>query len=367
MRRLPAHGEAAEAAHWPPWQAAAIRYLRERTDFNRSGGMGEGARRLAAFIFGVATHYATDELWEGLTPQLGRGQGMVRALSSFNLGHDGLSGDDEAVANMDADFHAPLGIGMGGIHPWKRDFPLDDAVAIYREYAGFPQVTRQSLANCRVLFDLGLWAEKSFGAMLFPVVAEMGAIPAFPPAPMVAERALELPLGGVDDAAVWASWVWERVARWMDEGPHRRRRRGGAVPSDRMRPTKPPTKRSTKRSTLTPTRGRGAAAAARRDGEGWAAQLVGALAPLQRDAHALMALDEADIDVALVDDADPSRGVVYLGSLHAADARVHALASTLEAFAAAVAGDDALAFFGARSSASARQRGVRPVASRATM
>lgn len=28
-----------------------------------------------------------------------------------------------------------------------------------------------------------------------------------------------MPIGGVDDMAVWASYEWERIARWMDEGP----------------------------------------------------------------------------------------------------------------------------------------------------
>ena len=35
----------------------------------------------------VSVHYISDELWEGLNPQIGRGQGFVRTLSSFNLGH----------------------------------------------------------------------------------------------------------------------------------------------------------------------------------------------------------------------------------------------------------------------------------------
>ena len=165
-------------------QAAAIRYLRERTDFNRSGGMGGRAQTGGAHL-GVAT-LRTDELWEGLMPQLGAGRDGASAVE-LQLGARWTRGDQELIANL------TLVSTRRSASAWtastlKRDFPLDDAVQIYREYAGFPQVTRQSLANCRVLFDLGLWAEKSFGA-LFPVVAEMGAIPAFPPAPMVAERA----------------------------------------------------------------------------------------------------------------------------------------------------------------------------------
>lgn len=36
--------------------------------------------------------------------------------------------------------------------------------------------------------------------------------------PMVAERLIDLPIGGVDDMAVWAAWVWQRVARWLNDG-----------------------------------------------------------------------------------------------------------------------------------------------------
>lgn len=35
---------------------------------------------------------------------------------------------------------------------------------------------------------------------------------------MVAERLVDLPIGGIDDMAVWASWVWQRLARWLNFG-----------------------------------------------------------------------------------------------------------------------------------------------------
>ena len=37
--------------------------------------------------------------------------------------------------------------------------------------------------------------------------------------PLMAERMLDLPIGGVDDMAVWTGFVWERIARWLDNGP----------------------------------------------------------------------------------------------------------------------------------------------------
>ena len=35
----------------------------------------------------------------------------------------------------------------------------------------------------------------------------------------MAERMLDLPIGGIDDMAIWTGFVWERVARWIDSGP----------------------------------------------------------------------------------------------------------------------------------------------------
>ena len=92
--------DAGEAAHWPPFQAAAAQIIRARPDFDTEWGQVHPPRsspsrrtasawaadlagvprrqetqKIVAFTFGVAVHYITDETWEGLTDQLGRGQG----------------------------------------------------------------------------------------------------------------------------------------------------------------------------------------------------------------------------------------------------------------------------------------------------
>lgn len=102
-------------------------YLRSKPDFV-SGNWSEDTSKLVAFVFGVSVHYIADELWEGLNDQIGRGQGFVRTLSSFNLGHDGLTDNDEGTANMAADFGVAWELNESGIEPWKRwrmpPFPL---------------------------------------------------------------------------------------------------------------------------------------------------------------------------------------------------------------------------------------------------
>ena len=49
------HHDAGEAAHWPPFQAAAIRYIRERWPDPASWDV--EAKQFVAFIFGVSVHY----------------------------------------------------------------------------------------------------------------------------------------------------------------------------------------------------------------------------------------------------------------------------------------------------------------------
>ena len=214
--------DAGEAAHWPPFHAAAAQYIRSRPDFYDSE-WSPATQKVVAFTFGTAVHYITDETWEGLTAQLGRGQGMVRTVSSLNLGHPGQSDDDEGPANMAADFGVSFLMNETGIEPWRREYPMEDIVEIYKlvpqlnppkgtHGLNYSNVTLVALEECKVIFDLGLWAEKAFGQILFE--AEYAK-----QVPLMAERMLDLPVGGIDDMAIWTGWVWERIARWLDSGP----------------------------------------------------------------------------------------------------------------------------------------------------
>ena len=55
--------DAAEAAHWPPWQAAAAKYIRALPDFETEWS--EDTGKLVAFLFGCSIHFMADEAWEG--------------------------------------------------------------------------------------------------------------------------------------------------------------------------------------------------------------------------------------------------------------------------------------------------------------
>ena len=178
-------------------------------------------------------HYIADELWEGLNNQLGAGQGFVRTLASFNLGRPGVTDDAESIANMAADFAVSWSMDESAIAPWRRDFPVDDIVAIYHA-AGFPNVTRASIADCRLLFDLGLWAEKSFGWLLFHMYAEE-----LQHVPMAAEGASR-----TSSSAASTTWRCGRPTRgsasrggWTTGRPPTRRRAAALRPPPRRTPT----------------------------------------------------------------------------------------------------------------------------------
>ena len=203
--------DAGEAAHWPPWQATAVNYTRTFPDF-AAGNLTGDTEEFMAFVFGVSVHYIADELWEGLNGQLGNGQGFVRVLSAANLNGTGTTDNNEGPANMAGDFHMSFSTDQQWLHPWQRQYPLEKILEVYHLY-GKPNVTLKSLETCKAIFDLGLWAEQIFGKFLFIYQSSFHDY-----VPFVAEHDLSLPIGGIDDMAVWSTWVWERVARWFDDG-----------------------------------------------------------------------------------------------------------------------------------------------------
>lgn len=79
------HHDAGEAAHWPPFQAAAVAVLRDRANFSNPASWSDDTKKLVAFVFGVSVHYTCDELWEGLTGELSD-SGMIELVDALNLG-----------------------------------------------------------------------------------------------------------------------------------------------------------------------------------------------------------------------------------------------------------------------------------------
>ena len=213
------HHDAGEAAHWPPFHAAAVRFLTGRQPDPTQWDSDD--RTLAAFIFGIAAHYVADELWEGLTGQLGHMRGFTEMVDAFQLGNAGHGNVAETVANFGGDAYAAWDLDESDISAWGRVFPLADVVQIYHatpkdgifrpNSTNFTDVTLASLSNCRLLFDLGLWAMQSFGALLYSLYNDGPAHHL----PMIQEALFEAPLAGVDDMAATTSFAWTRIAQWL--------------------------------------------------------------------------------------------------------------------------------------------------------
>jgi len=212
------HHDAGEVAHWPPFHAAYVSYVRTLANFKEGPGQWtEKTKKLVAFLFGVSIHYVTDEMWEGLTTQLANG---VNFLAAQNLGAPGNSDRLESPANLGADFYLSFGVNLNDIKPWKRYFPLEDLVHVYHmtptmkdPTKNFTDVTLRSLENCKLLFDLGLWAEAVLGQTVFTLYTTR-----IKRLPIIAESVLDTPVGGLDYISVRVQYIWDRIAQWLDVG-----------------------------------------------------------------------------------------------------------------------------------------------------
>ena len=110
---------AAEAAHWPPFHASAVAYVRRTVaNFSDPATWSDETQKLVAFLFGLTVHYVADELWEGLTSPLGERRGFTEMVGAFALGDDGSGNNDETIANFAGDFYASWTLDERGINPW---------------------------------------------------------------------------------------------------------------------------------------------------------------------------------------------------------------------------------------------------------
>ena len=216
------HHDAGEAAHWPVWHAAAVTYLREAVpNFAVASLWSDATKKLVAFLFGSTVHYVTDELWEGLTDELAEQRSFVELLDAYNLGMEKGVDVDESITNMAGEFYAAWILNETSIAPWQREFPIDDIVEIYKltpkmspnATGNFSDVTAASIAECKAVFDLGLWALQTFGAELYPLWNEI-----LYHVPLVTESLFETVASGVDDMAALTTYEWARLASWLETG-----------------------------------------------------------------------------------------------------------------------------------------------------
>lgn len=76
--------DAGEQAHWPPFHAAAARYIRTHwpPPFNWSAPAAREGARLVAFFLGAVSHYISDLVWhgQGVVPT---GYGLIETIGGM--------------------------------------------------------------------------------------------------------------------------------------------------------------------------------------------------------------------------------------------------------------------------------------------
>lgn len=76
------NSEAAEAAHWPPFLEAAVKFWKAK--YGKESDSHEGRLSLKAFLYGAFTHQIADVSWHSLGVQ----QGMLSMLAANDFDGD---------------------------------------------------------------------------------------------------------------------------------------------------------------------------------------------------------------------------------------------------------------------------------------
>jgi hypothetical protein len=203
--------DAGEAAHWSPFQAAAADYIREKyPNWEAEGREGPGAG-LVAFFFGVTSHYIVDMNWHGLET-VPSGEGLIRTMgfTDFNCTNGDLCQIAHTAADTGGEFAAAKLLNISW-YPTQWYVPTDDLVNIY----AMVNITVQPswINECAVLFYLGSFAVSKFGDIIYDriMASRVGNL--------LLEEYVDFPVGGIDDDAAWTSFMWNRFADWVSNGP----------------------------------------------------------------------------------------------------------------------------------------------------
>ena len=201
--------DAGEAAHWPPFHAAAAQYIRS----HKSSPWDNSTERLVAFMFGVVSHYIADQNWHGLVEvdDACDGYGFIQTLGTQNFACRGeLCSVAHSAADTGGEFVTTWSQSLDWFLPlqWP-PLPNDDLINIFA--AVNHTVQDDWLTDCREIFQAASEAIKVAGDIIYQqeTVTASYMIDAFD----------ELGLGGLQDMAVWSGRMWNRFAEWLQYGP----------------------------------------------------------------------------------------------------------------------------------------------------
>jgi len=196
-----------EYSHWSPFQYAAALYIRS----TYSAPLNSSGAALVAFMFGVTSHYVADINWHGLA-EVPSAQGMIETIGvlDFNTSGPGPAPAPHTLADTGGEFVAAYAVGLTWESPETWVIPVADLLAIYKS-VNRTDVTASAIQECALEFAAGAEAVAALAALAAPYLVA--------PSPTFAESYIDLPLGGVDDMAVYAARLWGRWGEWVTRGP----------------------------------------------------------------------------------------------------------------------------------------------------
>ena len=192
-------GDESESAHWAPFFRVASKYVNGKYP----KPWDTETEKLAVFLLSAASHWIADQNWHGIGYA---DEGFLNVIQHQEFSHDwsaahshgDLGGD--MVASVDVDL---------SVLPQRWYVPTEDLAEIYR-IVGYKTVTPEILETYMGLLFLGRYAEAVAGPLFYANFADRSTF--------LAEQFNDYYMGGVDDMAVWTSWVWGDVIHWMETG-----------------------------------------------------------------------------------------------------------------------------------------------------
>ncbi|MCB9475912.1 MAG: FG-GAP repeat protein [Deltaproteobacteria bacterium] len=210
------HDEA-EEAHWEPFTAFAINWVRE----NKTQPWDEHTQRLLVFLLGSTAHGVADVSWHSLNSTRAYGptgpysfedEGLITVMSRQDFNYDW------GAAHSHADLVDEFMVSKELDVDWLRSdwwAPIDDLVEIYHAYftaymGRESLITAENLETGLSIFVLGSQSSALGGWVFWEQKAMIS--------PWLAEQFQDWHLGGVDDMSVWTNYIWHDIIDWAENG-----------------------------------------------------------------------------------------------------------------------------------------------------
>ncbi|KAM4705011.1 phosphatidylinositol-glycan-specific phospholipase D [Rhinophrynus dorsalis] len=188
-----------EDSHWTSFLKASISYIREVYP----QPWDEGAQKLVAFLFGIASHMVTDVSWHSLHID----QGFLRTMGEVDF--QGSYEEAHQTGDFGGDVLSQYELDLGYLEA-KWYIPVKDLVNIYKEFYGKTVIEESTITDCTYILFLQMYGESVAVSKLFPSYASKS--------PFLVERFQEYFFGGLDDMAFWTTKIFQLTSVMLDNG-----------------------------------------------------------------------------------------------------------------------------------------------------